>query len=78
MLSDTLGIKLHTINTTEGGGLGAIILAMVGIHKYKDVKTACKHIIKINQTFTPNMQKHKQHLLQYKKFKAYYKMFKMV
>lgn len=78
MLSDTLGITLHTINTSEGGGLGAIILAMVGIGKYKNVQDACQKIIKINKVFKPNTKQHNKYLLQYKKFKNYYKAIKSV
>ena len=43
MLADILNIKISTINTAEGGALGAIILAMVGVGKYSNVSVACKH-----------------------------------
>jgi xylulokinase len=72
MLSNTLGIELHTINTTEGGGLGAIILAMVGNGKYKNVTEACKKIIKIQKVFKPHIKIRELYLKQYKKFRHYY------
>lgn len=78
MLADTLGIKLHTINTSEGGALGAIILAMVGDKKYKTVEIACNKIIKITNTYIPSNNLHKKYLLHYKKFKNYYNAIKNI
>jgi xylulokinase len=72
MLADTLGIKLHTINTSEGGALGAIILAMVGCRQYKNVQIACKKIIKDVETYHPNMTNNKIYRNKFAKFKSYY------
>jgi xylulokinase len=64
-LADILNINIHTINTAEGGALGAVILAMVGCKKYKDVKSACKTIIHDSQTFKPDSTKHKNYLIKF-------------
>jgi xylulokinase len=72
MLANTLGIKLHTINTSEGGALGAIILAMVGCGKFKNVELACQKIIKNKNTYVPNIKKHKELKARYIKFKSIY------
>lgn len=58
ILSDVLGIPLFLINTSEGGGLGAIILCMVASGKFADVACACKALITETQRFEPNMEKH--------------------
>jgi xylulokinase len=62
MLADILNVQVCTINTTEGGALGAVILAMVGCGRYQDVATACKHIIHDTKVFTPNVNKHKYYV----------------
>jgi xylulokinase len=66
MLADILNIKINTINTAEGGALGAVILAMVGCGKYRDVSTACKRIISNAKTFIPNLNRHKHFLNKFK------------
>jgi xylulokinase len=67
ILADILNLNINTINTTEGGALGAIILAMVGCGRFKNVSTACKVIIKNTKIFKPNAALHQKYL---QKFRA--------
>jgi xylulokinase len=75
-LADILGIKLHIINTSDGGGLGAIILAMTGCGEFKNVEEGCNKIIKNVQTFTPNAKQHRYYLEKFKQFKNLYQALK--
>lgn len=72
ILSDILGIELCTISSHDGGGLGAIILAMVGCGEYQNVPSACQSIIKTDKTFIPNKEKHKLYQSKFIKFKELY------
>lgn len=46
ILADVLGVELVTVNTTEGAGYGAALLAGVGIGLWQRVPAACKAVIK--------------------------------
>ncbi len=54
MLADLYGCPIQTLASKEGPALGVAILAMVGTGYYPSVADACKTIIKINQTCSPN------------------------
>jgi xylulokinase len=45
LTTDMMGIPLYTVNTSEGGALGAAILAAVGAGSYPDVPSACKQMV---------------------------------
>ena len=76
LLADISGITLHTINTGEGGALGAAILAMVGAGLYPDVKTACERIIKNESEIKPDMKNFKIYQSKFEKYKKAYKALK--
>ncbi len=80
MISDVLGVEVEKIEAEEGPALGAAILAMVGCHAYPSVKDACKHIVKVKQTFKPNArmkhlydEKYEDFIKLYPQMKALYK-----
>ena len=54
MLADMFGIPT-AVTTAEGPALGVAILAMVGAGIYPTVSDACKKIITLKDTFTPDM-----------------------
>lgn len=72
MLADILNIEVSKINTSEGGALGAIILAMVGTGRYKSISIACKQIIRDVQIFKPNLKKHQYYLNKFRIWKKLY------
>lgn len=46
IITDIMGIPLYTVNTSEGGALGAAILAAVGVGAWPDVPSACAHMVR--------------------------------
>ncbi|MGN0822904.1 MAG: xylulokinase, partial [Candidatus Gallimonas sp.] len=54
MLADVTGLTLSTINTADGGALGAVILAMTGCGDAPDVESACSKIIREETTYYPD------------------------
>ncbi len=72
LLSDILGIEIKTINTAEGGGLGAIMLAMTACGRFKDIDSACTALVRDLKTFRPNADKTEQYTAKFAKFKALY------
>ncbi|MEP7284858.1 MAG: xylulokinase [Chloroflexota bacterium] len=45
LLADIVNLPLYTVNSTEGGALGAAILGAVGVGAWPDVPTACADLI---------------------------------
>jgi len=54
ILADCLGIEVCTLSTSEGGGLGAVILAMIADGVYKNISSACSSLIKQKEVFKPD------------------------
>jgi xylulokinase len=54
ILADTLEAELVTVNTTEGAGFGAALLAGVGAGVWPDVDTACAETIFVRDRVSPN------------------------
>ena len=69
MLADIFGQKVISVNLTEGGALGAALLAGSGTGLYTDLKKICKKLIKTKESFKPN----KKHQLFYKRYYNLYK-----
>ncbi len=72
MLSDILGLELRTINTAEGGGLGAIILAMTGCGRFATVEAGCAALIKDVDRYQPNMAENARYAAKFHRFKQLY------
>lgn len=53
ILSDVMNVNIEEINTSQGGALGASILAMVGDGHFKNVEEACDKLIKVSSTMYP-------------------------
>jgi xylulokinase len=72
ILSDVTGLELHTIQTSEGGALGAIMLAMVASGRFESLDDACKALIHEGKTYTPDAKKTKQYEVKFSKYRALY------
>ncbi len=72
ILADILGIRLSTINTADGGSLGAIILAMTASGRFASVEEGCKALIKDEATFEPDMAMHARYDEKFARFKKLY------
>lgn len=72
MLADIFNVKMKTISTSDGGTLGAIILAMVGDGFYPDVATAAKALVHDKKEYLPNPDKHSLYEKKFDEYKALY------
>jgi len=53
IMADVLGVRLVTVNTTEGAAFGTALLAGVGAGVYDDVAAACRATIRETGETTP-------------------------
>lgn len=53
ILADVFNTEIQEINTNQGGGLGAAILAAVGAGKYKTVEEGCEQLISVTNKIAP-------------------------
>ena len=72
ILADIFGIPMKTITTSDGGALGAIILAMVGDEKYPDVASASNLLVQDKKIYEPNLEKHEVYLKKFGQYKDLY------
>lgn len=70
ILSDVTGLTLHTIQTTEGGVLGAIILSMVACGHFSSISEACKALIHEDRVYSPDPARTLAYMEKYQKYKA--------
>ncbi len=56
ILADVLEAELVTVNTTEGAGLGAALLAGVGIGTWPSVDAACAQAIVVKDRVCPDQK----------------------
>ncbi len=57
--ADIIGKPLSTLSTSEGGCLGAAILAGAGSGEYKSIREAAENLIKVESTFLPDYRRSK-------------------
>lgn len=69
LLSDVTGLTLHTIQTSEGGGLGAIILAMTACGKFSSIADGCVSLIHEDRIFIPDKVRTISYAEKFKKYK---------
>lgn len=72
ILADVFGREIVSINTNQGGALGAAILAAVGDGAYDTVSQATDKIIKTVNKVLPDMDKHQLYLKKHKKYQLLY------
>lgn len=72
MLADIFNVKIKTISTSDGGTLGAIVLAMVGDGLYPDVDTAASKLVQDKKEYIPNAEKHELYEAKFKEYKNLY------
>jgi xylulokinase len=56
--ADVTNIPITTVQGQETAALGAIILAATGAGVFSSIESACKKMVKLNQTFWPDSQRH--------------------
>jgi xylulokinase len=72
LLSNVLNLELRTINTSEGGAYGAIILAMTGDKVFHTIEDACKSLISFTKSYYPSDEQAALYQDKYIKFKELY------
>jgi len=72
ILSDVTNLELRTINTSEGGGLGAILVAMTACGAFASIEEACQTIIRDSKIFLPDPERHKKYAEKFKKYQRQY------
>jgi xylulokinase len=70
--ADMYNAPVVTINVSEGAALGAAILAAVGKGTFATVPEACKSIIQIKETSTPNKKSAALYSAHYKNYASLY------
>ena len=72
ILSDITGLELRRINTSDGAGLGAVILAMVGTGAVPSLDEACDRLIRDTDVFLPSESEHRAYAEKFAAFKELY------
>ena len=78
IIADVLNIPIRVLKTNQGPAFGAAILAMVGDGIYLNVDSACKKIIKEEETILPNENRVKYYQDKYEIFKKLYPALKVL
>ena len=72
ILSDITRLELRRINTSDGAGLGAVILAMVGTGAVPSLDEACDRLIRDTDVFLPSESEHRAYAEKFAAFKELY------
>jgi xylulokinase len=72
ILASALGTDLVTVNTTEGAAYGAALLAGVGAGNWPDIASACKTVIEITGSDSPNPEQTDIYRKAYSQYRALY------
>lgn len=70
ILADVTGLTVSTINTADGGALGAVILAIKGCGAPDSIEEICKRIVKDEKTFSPNAERSETYCEKFKKYRS--------
>jgi len=72
ILCNILNIDITLLQTEQGPGYGAAMLAMVGCGEFADVKECANMFVKLKKTITPNVEIAARYEKQYNKYKEIY------
>ncbi len=72
IIANVMNLKVDVIESEEGPGYGAAILAAVGCGEYENVETAVDKFVHVVETVEPDPEIVDKYEEQYKKFKKYY------
>ncbi len=72
ILCNVLNVDITLLQTEQGPGYGAAMLAMVGCGEFADVKECANAFVKLKKTITPNAEISVRYEKQYEKFKEIY------
>ncbi len=72
MLANIMNVTVETVNSEEGPGYGAAILAAVAIGKYASVEDACQRIVKVSGCLAPEKELVEKYEKKYQTWKKLY------
>ena len=72
MIANILGIKVDVIETEEGPGYGAAMLAAVGCGEFSSVEDAAQKLVKVVDTITPDKELTAKYEKKYQQFRQIY------
>lgn len=72
ILCNILNVDITLLQTEQGPGYGAAMLAMVGCGEFADVKECANAFVKLKKTITPDADISSRYEMQYNKFKQIY------
>lgn len=78
MVANIMNVKVDKINSEEGPGFGAAILAAVGCEKFNSVEEAASKLIKVVSTIEPEVELVRKYEEKYQMFKTIYPALKSV
>lgn len=78
MVANIMNVKVDKINSEEGPGFGAAILAAVGCEKFNSVEEAASKLIKVVSTIEPEEELVRKYEEKYQMFKTIYPALKSV
>ena len=78
MVANIMNVKVDKINSEEGPGFGAAILAAVGCEKFNSVEEAASKLIKVVSTIEPEEELVRKYEEKYQIFKTIYPALKSV
>lgn len=78
IIANVLNIEITVLQTEQGPGYGAAMLAMVGCGELCDVKACAERFVKIKKTILPDPEIAARYAVQYNKYKGIYPALKNV
>lgn len=76
IIAAVMNVKLEIIESEEGPGYGAAILAAVGCGTFESVESACEKLVKVIDTVEPDPELVQKYEEKYEKFKQLYPIMK--
>lgn len=76
IIAAVMNVKLEIIESEEGPGYGAAILAAVGCGTFESVESACEKLVKVIDTVEPDPELVQKYEEKYQKFKQLYPIMK--
>lgn len=76
IIAAIMNVKLEIIESEEGPGYGAAILAAVGCGTFESVESACEKLVKVIDTVEPDPELVQKYEEKYQKFKQLYPIMK--
>ena len=78
IIANILNVEVSCVETEQGPGYGAAILAMVGAGEYENVLKATNELVKISSTVCPDKKTAEKYLKRYEIYKKLYPALKSV